>query len=263
MLQLDDFRCMNNGVYHPLDTDLLHTFGAGYTQRNTQSRKRALLMLHGFTSSPAVYRNLYPKLPAYDYISAPVLAGHGQNLEAFTQSNTKAWCKTGEDALAELCKEFEEVDVLGLSLGGFIAFNIAKTYPVRKLFLLAPALFLTTDIGRTQKIVRTCRALGFTNLRAKAGNLQSKHSAEIAYRQLPLRCIQEIFNAIESADRTLPKTDITLFLGRHDEVVHSENVARLFANSTNTKIIWLEHSAHVLPLDLDCSLILSELAAQF
>lgn len=263
MLQLDDFRCMNNGEYRALDRGLLHSYGEGFCKRNTKSRKRALLLLHGFTSCPAVYRNFYPKLPAYDYISAPVLAGHGQNRYSFSQSSAEAWLKTGEDALNELVKEFEEVDVLGLSLGGFIAFNIARIHPVRKLFLLAPALSLTGDIRRTQKFVQLCRSLGFTNLRAKAGNLRSSLSAEIAYRQIPLPCIEEIFSSIQCADLTIPSGDIILFLGRHDQVVHSENVAGLFENQPNTKTIWLEQSAHVLPLDLDYERILSELTAQF
>src|SRR3989338_2384602 len=47
--------------------------------------ERALLLIHGFASSPAVFRIMLPALTGYDAYVCPTLPGHGANLDVFTQ----------------------------------------------------------------------------------------------------------------------------------------------------------------------------------
>ena len=53
------------------------------------------------------------------------------------------------------------------------------------------------------------------------------------------------------------KCPTDLFLGRHDRVIDNKRVSEAFKQQHQARIHWLEHSAHVLPLDNDLSEIIT------
>lgn len=252
----DDFRCMHDGkiiaIPNPDDIALLQ----GY-RRCGPHKNRAILLLHGFSSSPAVFRKMLPHLEHYDAVIAPTLPGHGDCLTAFSTVKALDWIKAAEEHCATLCQEYKQVDVLGLSLGGLLACHLSQTFPLHHLFLLAPALELRLSIPVTLGIARFFHLLGFDRIRAKAGNLYKKESYEITYRQIPLNTIIEILTLVQQFKFALPNCPTDIFLGQHDEVINSEQVAARFASCNHCAIHWLANSAHVLPLDGDIKTILN------
>lgn len=227
-------------------------------------QKRALLLLHGFSSSPAVYRELIPDLiNLYDAVVCPVLPGHGESLEAFAKANAQQWFSAAEKSLLHLTKHYSAVDVMGLSLGGVLACHLSHVFPIRHLYLLAPALVLRLNIPTYLKLARILKRLGFQSLRNHAGNLLTKRSAELAYRQLPIAAIIEILTVIREFKFNPPPCPADVFLGKFDQVIDAQQVEQLFAKQPNTKIHWLDRSAHVLPLDGDIDTILARVKENF
>ena len=100
-------------------------------------------------------------------------------------------------------------------------------------------------------------AFGLKQLKNRAGNLHTKTHDELAYRKLPLCTITELFTLIEQCEFTERTYPIDLFLGRHDDVVDSNYVAKQFESNPNCNTHWLEHSAHALPLDGDIDSIIT------
>lgn len=246
----DDFRCMRRGkqiaTVSPKDCKLI----TGFSQCN-QNKKKALLLLHGFSSSPAVFRILLPYLTQYDAVIAPTLPGHGENLAAFSKSKASDWLTAAEQQCALLCQEYKSVDVLGLSLGGLLACHLSHHFSLNHLYLLAPALDLHLSLPIVLPLASLFQSLGFEYLRANAGNIYESKHCEIAYRQLPLSSVIEILNLVKQFQFYLPKCPTDVFLGKHDAVVNSELVAARFPTSDHIKTHWLANSAHVLPLDGD------------
>ncbi|CAM2748762.1 alpha/beta hydrolase [Legionella worsleiensis] len=214
-------------------------------------RERALLVLHGFSSSPAVYRNIIPQLTHYDAIVCPALAGHAQSIEAFSQSTAAEWLSTAQHACDQLSKEYTKLDVLGLSLGGLLACELSQHFNLNHLFLLAPALKLHMNVNSMLKLAQLLHYFGFRQLRNAAGNLKTNEHAEIAYRTLPITAIIEMLTLAQQYEWVPPTCPVDLFLGAYDEVVASQEVERLFLPLPNVTIHWLKNSAHVLPLDND------------
>lgn len=216
-----------------------------------KGNENALLVLHGFSSSPAVYRYLIPKIKQYNAIVCPVLPGHADSIDAFSHAKAQDWVLTAQKHCHQLITSYQQVDVLGLSLGGLLACQLSQLHPIHRLFLLAPAIQLKMNINRMLFIARALKNLGFQHLRNTAGNLITDEHAEIAYKKIPLSAIIEMLQFAKNYQWAPPKCPVDLFLGRYDEIVDSKQVEQRFAPLPNTTIHWLDHSAHVLPLDND------------
>ncbi len=253
-INIDDFRYMWRGK--PLQTLQQADVLAPIDLRG-QKKDSALLLLHGFSSSPAVYRELLPAFPAYDAIVCPTLPGHGESIAAFTSVKGNEWLTAAENACAMLIKDYQQVDVLGLSLGGLLACHLSQRFELHHLYLLAPALALQFNITLALTTARILRQLGFKTLRNRAGNLRSRLHSELAYRQLPMSAIIEILALINEFKFVPPKCPTDLFLGQFDDVVNSSLVSTYFMNLPNCHIHLLSESAHVLPLDSDVGAIIA------
>jgi carboxylesterase len=220
------------------------------------STERALLLLHGFSSTPAVYRKLIPAIKNYDAIVCPALSGHAETIQAFSQSTAADWLQSARLACEKLTKTYQKVDVLGLSLGGLLACELSKHYQLNHLFLLAPALKLNMRTELMLGLAQLLNHLGFYQFRNRAGNLMHTENAEIAYRKLPISSIIEILQLVKNYEWVPPDCPVDLFLGTHDLVVDSTKVEQLFRSLPNVNIHWLANSAHVLPLDNDLDQII-------
>lgn len=253
---LDDFRYMWRGkeikALHKSDADLLQSVNL-----HNKPYGKAILLLHGFTSSPAVYREILPLLKDYDAIYCPVLPGHAASVNDFSKATAEQWLNCSYNAYLSLATNYKTIDVMGLSLGGLLALGVSHKFPVNHLYLLAPALKLQGFLRTWLAAAYLLRFIGLKNIKNRGGNLHSDKFQEITYRQIPMNAIIELLTLIKKFYFKSPTCPTDLFLGRFDEVVDSNAVADLFADSKNTKIHWLENSAHVLPLDGDYSKIAS------
>lgn len=252
---LEDFKYMWCGKdiksLHESDANLLKSVGIFNKQHG-----KALLLLHGFTSSPAVYREIIPYLNFYDAIYCPVLPGHGKSVDIFSKATAEQWLNFSYDAYLNLAANYKSIDVMGLSLGGILALNLCHKFPVNHLYLLAPALKLRWVLNALLFSAFFLRFMGFKKIRNRGGNLLSHKFQEIVYKELPLSSIIEILSLIKNNSFKLPDCPTDIFLGRFDKVVDSSGVADLFVNAVFVNIHWLENSAHVLPLDGDADKII-------
>lgn len=255
-MNIDAFRCMRRGIQLFTLTKQDSSLLAPIEQRNGK-KHRALLMLHGFSSTPAVFRHFLPFLSScYDAVLCPALSGHADSLEAFAKVQRSDWYSQAEKSCELLIKEFEQVDVLGLSLGGLLACHLSTRFALHHLYLLAPAIDIKIALNKILKLVKILNWLGFSKVRCSAGNLYTSQYCEIAYRQLPLTAIIEMLTLIQQFQFTPPTCPTDLFLGCHDQVVSSWRIADRFADKDNINIHWLTNSAHVIPLDGDIEKIL-------
>ncbi|KTD22732.1 lipase [Legionella lansingensis] len=260
-MQIDDFRGMRRGIpvftLNKEDTSILAPI-----DRRGRQREHALLLLHGFTSTPAVFRAMLPSFSFYDAIICPMLPGHGESIETFAKTKASAWFAVAEQSCERLLREYKHVDVLGLSLGGILACHLGNRFDLNYLYLLAPAFDLNLplpELSNLLKLVKFLNWLGFREIRGLAGDLYTNLHCEIAYRKLPLSSIMELLTLIQQFPFALPKCPTDVFLGCHDKVVASLRVAERFADQPSVTIHWLSNSAHVIPLDGDTESIIGRM----
>ncbi len=98
---------------------------------------RAVICFHGLLSTKADFTYLFPMLnQMYDKIACYDLPGHGYNTQKFNTENVKRFVIEIYDSLAIT---YEQIDIIGYSMGGIIAAFIQSIRPVHRLVLLAPS----------------------------------------------------------------------------------------------------------------------------
>lgn len=123
--------------------------------------KKAVLLLHGFSSSPRGFKNLTQRLDAegIPYYS-PLMNGFGMgDFHLLNVIEPTDWVRDsifGFDLLASFA---EEVDVIGHSNGGTLAVLVAAHRPVHQVILSAPNLF-PSDSDKFYKSILEAPLLG-------------------------------------------------------------------------------------------------------
>jgi len=95
----------------------------------TQQSDKAILLIHGFPSSPQIYQYAAKRFfeEGYD-VYAPLMPGFGTSIEDFTQTSFCQWFDYMASYYERLRKQYPTMHVLGISMGGAITLKLAETY---------------------------------------------------------------------------------------------------------------------------------------
>ena len=106
--------------------------------------KTGVLLLHGFTGSPASVLPWARGIHDAGYtVSVPRIAGHGTQWKELNKSNWQDWYDSVEAAFLALKENCERVFVGGFSVGGTLALKLAQIRgsEIEGLLLLNPSIF--------------------------------------------------------------------------------------------------------------------------
>ena len=119
--------------------------------------RHAVLLLHGFSSSPMEFTNLIPRLEAADIsYYAPLLTGYGlDDFRLLYQVQADDWRRDAALAYELLSSFADEVSVVGHSTGANLALYVASKYPVRRLILSAANLAPSEQDEKVKKMVNS------------------------------------------------------------------------------------------------------------
>jgi len=260
MRSLQDLAWVWQGIQRrPVSTD--EAFLLDPVDIHRGGTKRALLLLHGFASTPAVFRRMLPLLNHYDGVVCPVLPGHAESVARLAEIRAEDWVECARAHCKMLCERYEHVDVLGLSLGGVLACDLSQHFKLHHLYLLSPALYLTFPWNFGKWLAWILLALGIRSVRHQGGNMYGNQGLDISYRRLPMTVMYALFSYLQAFRIQAPHCPLDVFLGWHDGVINGFMVERACRFFPETHIHWLKQSAHVLPLDNDWKKIIEVMKA--
>ena len=219
-----------------------------------------VLVLHGFGSTVQSVLPLAEGIAERGFaVTAPLLPGHGETVEAFGRTDFADWLTAARDELHALAGRCRSTAVVGLSMGGALALTLAAEEPVAAVVAINP--FVDTGDRAVLEAEARARAAGITVYPAPGdGDVRKPGAVELRYQELPVSCLRSLFAAGRALTPRLGAICAPMLLvrSRYDAVIGPEG-ADLLARSVTGPVTRLElpGSAHVAPLDVDADLLVA------
>lgn len=234
------------------------------TPERTGGRAIGVLLVHGFTGSPASMKPWGRHLADQGYaVEVPRLPGHGtrwQDLNRVTWSDWYAEAERGFDALHASC---EAVVVCGLSMGGALSLRLAEERgdQVSGIVLVNPFLSST----RKELVALPVLKRLVPSLRGVVNDIKKPDQDEVGYARLPLKGLSAVMAMWKVVVPDLGRVTQPLlyFRSATDHVIDVSSSATVLnaVGSTDVEERILDGSYHVATLDHDAPRIFDESAA--
>ncbi len=231
----------------------------------------AVLLVHGFTGSPASMRPWGEYLHAHGYsVACHRLPGHGTSWRDMEKTTWQDWYAEADRAFEELVEEYRLVFVAGLSMGGALALRLAEQRGAE----VAGVMVANPSVRRPERLdVPVLMALDQVSLLGQLArvmptvpgiknDIKKPGQDEIAYEQVPIKSAIQLLKLQDDVRANLAKVTqpIIVFSAPEDHVVEPANSHTVMAEvgSRRKTQIMLPDSYHVATLDNDAETIFSE-----
>lgn len=223
----------------------------------------AVLLIHGFGSSPAVFHRWVPLLAERGLTGRAMrLPGFGEPIERAAAVTLDDWNRSIDAEIEALASRHDEVWLIGHSMGGALAANAAVRHPdiVSGLVLVAPLC----EVGRrrtlglpAEPLFGLRRLLAFTEVLETCFPVDahdpSIRSIEARDRFVPRAVYEAMFAAMHAGRESAAQLQVpVLVLAASEDRVVDFDAARRFAASVPGSAGLFQSvspARHVVPLD--------------
>jgi len=211
-----------------------------------------VLLLHGWTGSPAHFRLLADDLIAAGYsVSAPLYPGHGTRVEDMLATGWRDWLRAAAGAADELTRLGKRLHLVGLSMGGVISILLAPTFDAATLTTINAPMRIQSKRARIARVARGSKRI------VRQQPLPPPAGAGAAYYHqyvdTPIGKLGDLFDLVRAARRTLDRVECSTLVvqSRVDETVQPESAQIIYDGiaSPDKRLLWLDHSRHVAIID--------------
>ncbi|WP_106494795.1 alpha/beta hydrolase [Lentibacillus sp. Marseille-P4043] len=210
------------------------------------------LIIHGYTGGPYEVEPLaaYLRENTSWHIEVPTLPGHGRKL-ALKNVSHKKWLHAAEKALKQLHEKYDQIYLIGFSMGGMIASYLAAKYKVDKLVLLATA-------GKYLSFKQILLDVGEAIADGFRGEL-NKNKLYLHYKrklgEVPFKANLEFLKLVKYTKPYLKDIDTPVLIaqGQQDSMVPYKTAYFLEKEITSKRkeVVFFERSRHLICLGND------------
>ncbi len=222
---------------------------------------RGVLLIHGFTGTPAEMRLLGDSLHEKGFtVLAIRLPGHGTDIRDMETTSWRHWygaAVDGRHLLSGLCNE---INVVGLSMGGLLALKLSAEYPVNRVTALSTPIFLTARRIPLLPLYRAFRR--FIPKKRRDYDIDPRYY--VGYDSTPLASLSSLLELIDSVQEDLPNIQCPSLLiqSRREHTVRPESAIFIFERlgAQTKELFWLEKSGHVVTIDAERDTVFAKIA---
>ena len=232
-----------------------------FAERKGDGRSPAVLLIHGFGGSPYDFKPLTDELEKQGIaFHAILLPGHGTSPRNLTNVTEEEFLKYSLNALDKLKEKYGEISVVGFSMGGTLAINLAEEREVNKLILFGPYLDITRKwyyLGKPEKWAKRLYPILPYVGKIKIANINDPAGLKRydSYKHLPVKTVLEMEKLSHKAGENIDKIHCSIlwFHSRHD-IASDYNSAKSFFEkipSRRKNFIEYTRSNHMILYDYD------------
>lgn len=215
-----------------------------------QEGKRAVLLLHGFTGTSADVRMLGRFLQKKGYTCyAPHYKGHGVPPEELVHTGPEDWWEDVLDAYEHLKRlGYEEIAVVGLSLGGVFSLKLGYTLPIKGIIPMCAPMHIKSEETMYQGVLAYAEEY---KRRERKSDEQIAREME-RFKQTPMTTLKALQQLLQDVRNNIDMIYTPTFVvqARHDEMINTESATIIYheVEADNKKLKWYENSTHVITL---------------
>lgn len=197
------------------------------TKGKGKAQDTVCLIIHGFGGNYNEISPLAKSLKRAGYeVACPALAGHTGKRSDLKRAGYADWIESAEQSFLEMQPHFSKIYIIGFSMGGLIAFNLALKYRAAGVVTINTPIFYW-DIRKILSNICT----GFTGGNSLSLKRYLKATVKFPPRallnfRLLLRKTKPLINNIECP--------VLITQGLDDDTTRSESAGYIF-NSVNSK----------------------------
>jgi carboxylesterase len=247
----------------PVDPTLVAPMSTPARPEQTDGRRIGVLVVHGFTGSPASMRPWAEDLASRGYaVEMPLLPGHGARWQDLNKVGWADWVATVEGAFDKLADENDAVVAVGLSLGASLCLRLAadRGDDLAGLVLVNAAI----DTMRKDAVLLPVLKRFVPAFPGIRNDIKKPGMDEVAYPVLPLKAAYEMSGGWAALRRDLPRITLPVLYFRsqvdHVADISSSKAINAGLSSKDFEERVLEDSYHVATLDNDAPRIFAESA---
>jgi carboxylesterase len=229
----------------------------------------AILLLHGAGDTPQTLRYVADALHGRGFhVVAPLLPGHGRSLSDFHRVTADALTSAARASYDELTSAHDWVAVVGLSMGGALAVQLAASNArLPALGLIAPYLAMPLRIERAANLSSVWGPV-FPVVRAGDGLSvldPAERGRSLAYGVFTPGALRALRDTVRRAVSQLPAVAApTLMIqSREDNRISVADAERAFGliGAPDKHLEWITGAAHVITVDFGRDVVIAQLAA--
>jgi len=226
-----------------------------------EGNKIGCLLIHGFTGTPAEMKLLGLYLNEKGYtVNGVLLRGHGTTVEDMEKTNWKDWMLSAESGLIELKKKCEKVAVIGLSMGGIIALNLASKHSIDYVVSISSPIKITNKQAYWAPVMKFFKKYAIRE--NKKINPEIEDYALI-YDKTPIVSVSHLLSLITRTKLRLRKIKAPLLIiqSKKDNTVIHESAQYIYdhTGSNIKKLVYLKESGHVATIDCEKEKVFREI----
>lgn len=232
--------------------------------------REAVLMIHGYTSTPRDLRELGERIHGLGYtVLGPLLPGHGTHPTALDDVRWPQWYAAVQQEYRRLRQGHVKIHAVGFSMGGSLSLHLAANARVEKLVLLSPFLKIAyhkAHVLPEEWLVYTVGRLLRHLKKTYSGNCnhpeeRMRHIAYFHYALSSINQALELVNVIKGeVDRIHNK--VLIIHAEGDRTTSPSASRKLYDQlpSKEKRFVWLRKSNHIITHDYDKEIVFSEVA---
>ncbi len=237
---------------------------------NCPDRSIGILCVHGFTSSPSVFKTIEKHLVDKGFlVSVPLLPGHGTSLKDLHLVTAKQWIRCVGAAYDDLAGRSSQVIVIGQSLGGLLVTCLAAERPKKLAGVAVLAMPLSLfPVGTKATSLfqrRWVRQLIPGIPKISGQDIRDKVAARTinSYSAISSHGLVQVANMMKKARKKLPQVKAPMMIvhGYNDHTAPFASALQTasLTGSENVRFLALEKSYHLVTSDVERETVAAQL----